>query len=174
MYWHFNSRRIAVWNCNCQHHRTKFYFGFWCLNKVIIIISAVIMNRTAFLAAWIFVWVGQIVALLYASNLFVVTFEITTEHSGSVITGSLSNIGQLQLNWMGDICWTRHEVRTTRYWVRCWMIYCVGSGSYNFMEIPTLVYRNTRPICWAGKSPDFKACFKKLYNSIIGPENHTH
>ena len=34
----FNSRCIVVCNCNCQHYRTKFYFGFWCLNKVIIII----------------------------------------------------------------------------------------------------------------------------------------
>ena len=38
----FNYRRIAVCNCNCQHHRTKFYFGFWCLNKVIIIKSLVL------------------------------------------------------------------------------------------------------------------------------------
>ena len=34
----FNSRRLAVCNCNCEHYRTKFYFGIWCQNKVIIII----------------------------------------------------------------------------------------------------------------------------------------
>ena len=33
-----NSRRLAVCNCNCQYYRTKFYFGIWCINKVIIII----------------------------------------------------------------------------------------------------------------------------------------
>ena len=34
----FNSRRLAACNCNCEHYRTKFYFGIWCQNKVIIII----------------------------------------------------------------------------------------------------------------------------------------
>ena len=34
----FNSRRRAYCNCNCEHYRTKFYFGIWCQNKVIIII----------------------------------------------------------------------------------------------------------------------------------------
>ena len=33
-----NYRRLAVCNCNCEHYRTKFYFGIWCQNKVIIII----------------------------------------------------------------------------------------------------------------------------------------
>ena len=34
----FNSRRLVVCNCNSEHYRTKFYFGIWCQNKVIIII----------------------------------------------------------------------------------------------------------------------------------------
>ena len=36
-------------NCTCQHHRTKFYFGFWCLNKVIIIIIIIISDLPAIL-----------------------------------------------------------------------------------------------------------------------------
>ena len=39
----FNSRRLAVCNCNCEHYRTKFYFGMWCQNKVIIIIIIIII-----------------------------------------------------------------------------------------------------------------------------------
>ena len=42
----FNSRRLAVCNyCNCEHYRTKFYFGIWCQNKVIIIIIIIILAR---------------------------------------------------------------------------------------------------------------------------------
>ena len=40
----FNSRRLAVCNCNCEHYRTKFYFGIWCQNKVIIIIIIIIIR----------------------------------------------------------------------------------------------------------------------------------
>ena len=34
---------VLLHETNCQHHRTKFYFGFWCLNKVIIIIIIIII-----------------------------------------------------------------------------------------------------------------------------------
>ena len=42
----FNSRRLAYCNCNCEHYRTKFYFGIWCQNKVIIIIIIIIIIIT--------------------------------------------------------------------------------------------------------------------------------